>query len=100
MYMSKGLGIGFVDEMKNVDRDILKSIPSDFDINTRAHINNVVDDRSLHAAAYSGQNNSRSAGGQIVVQVPLYLDGKQITAATGTIQSLNNNTYKRALGVT
>jgi phage-related protein len=99
-YMSQGLGIGFIDEMKSVDRDIVKSIPSDFDITARTHINTVTDDRSLYAAAYSGQNNSRSAGGQIVVQVPLYLDGKQITAATGTIQSLNNNTYKRALGVT
>jgi hypothetical protein len=55
MYMSQGLGIGFVDEMKNVDKDILKAIPSDFDINTRTHLNSVVDDRSLRRPLMQGR---------------------------------------------
>jgi len=100
MYMSQGLGIGFMDEMKNVDKDILKAIPSDFDINTRTHLNNVVDDRSLEAAAFARQTSFRNASGQVVVQVPLYLDGKEITAATGSIQSGFTSSYRRALGVT
>ena len=72
MYMSQGLGIGFMDEMKNVDKDILKAIPSDFDINARTHLNNVLDDRSLEAAAFARQTSFRNASGQVVVQVPLY----------------------------
>ena len=90
----------FVDEMKNVDKDILKAIPSDFDINARTHLNSVVDDRSLEAATYARQTSFRNASGQVVVQVPLYLDGKEITAATGSIQSGFTSSYRRALGVT
>ena len=52
-YMSQGLGIGFVDEMKEVDKDIIRAIPSDFDINTRTHLNNVVDDITPAGRAYA-----------------------------------------------
>jgi len=98
--MSQGLGIGFVDEMKEVDKDIIGAIPSDFDINTRTHLNNVVDDMTPAARAYSANGGIYGSGGQVVVQVPLYLDGNEITESTGIIQSGRNQTYKRALGVT
>ena len=98
-YMSQGLGIGFVDEMKEVDKDIIGAIPSDFDINTRTHLNNVVDDITPAGRAYAATGNY-GMGGQVLVQVPLYLDGNEITESTGIIQSGRNMTYKRALGVT
>ena len=46
-YMSQGLGIGFVNEMKDVDKDIISSIPSDFDIDTAAHLRSVADDTAV-----------------------------------------------------
>ncbi|MBR5006818.1 MAG: hypothetical protein IKY07_06970, partial [Clostridia bacterium] len=98
-YMSMGLGIGFTDEMKNVDKDIIRAIPSDFDINTRTHLNNVVDGMTPAARSYAA-NGAYGSGSQVVVQVPLYLDGNEITEATGVIQSGRNQTYRRALGVT
>jgi len=98
-YMSQGLGIGFVDEMKEVDKDIIRAIPSDFDINTRTHLNNVVDDITPAGRAYAA-TGTYGMSGQVLVQVPLYLDGNEITESTGIIQSGRNMTYKRALGVT
>lgn len=35
----------------------------------------------------------------VVVHVPLYLDGRQITSATSTIQYQRNASYRRAMGV-
>ena len=53
-YMSMGLGIGFVDEMKDTDKDIMEALPSDFDIDTMTHVNNTIEgvDDEDFAAAY------------------------------------------------
>ena len=98
-YMSMGLGIGFVDEMKDVEKDMEGAIPSDFDIAARTKITRVADDNLMSSPVYSGMA-AFGGNGQVVVNVPLYMDGKEITAATGTIQSGNNLSYRRALGVT
>ena len=42
---------------------------------------------------------SQAESSEVVINVPLYLDGKQITSATSTIQSGHNSSYKRAMGV-
>ena len=97
--LSLGLGVGFVDEMKNVDKDITRAIPTDFDINARTQLHSVVADRSFDAHSYAGRGVFGNSSEQIVVEVPLYLDGKLITSHTSAIQSTNNRTYKRALGV-
>lgn len=98
-YMSMGLGIGFVDEMKDVEKDMEGAIPSDFDIAARTKITRVADDNLMSSPVYSGMA-AFGGNGQVVVNVPLFMDGKEITAATGTIQSGNNLSYRRALGVT
>ena len=97
--MSMGLGIGFVDEMKDVEKDMEGAIPSDFDIAARTKITRVADDNLMSSPVYSGMA-AFGGNGQVVVNVPLFMDGKEITAATGTIQSGNNLSYRRALGVT
>ena len=43
-------------------------------------------------------NGSNNDGG-VIVNVPLFLDGRQIASATSTIQSQRNTSYKRSLGV-
>lgn len=43
--------------------------------------------------------NSSGNGGSVNVTVPLFLDGKQITSATSTIQTQRNVSYRRSLGV-
>ena len=40
-YMSQGLGEGFVDEMKDVEKDIEDAIPTDFDVAARARLSGV-----------------------------------------------------------
>ena len=48
----------------------------------------------------SGVFGGGSGGdGSVTVNVPLFLDGKQITSATSTIQSQRNVSYRRSLGV-
>ena len=99
-YMSMGLGIGFVDEMKDVEKDMIKAIPSDFDIAANTHIRSIADDNILTSPAHSLAAALGVGNGQVVVNVPLYMDGKELTAATGSIQTGNNLSYRRALGVT
>jgi hypothetical protein len=46
-----------------------------------------------------GVSGSDEAGDDVTVNVPLYLDGKQIASATSQIQSQRNTSYRRSLGV-
>ena len=99
-YMSMGLGIGFVDEMEKVDKDIEKSLPTDFDIDARTHLHSVADDSLMSSPVYSMGVGGGSTGVPIKISVPLYLDGKEIASATSEIQYEKNVSLKRALGVT
>jgi len=99
-YMSMGLGIGFVDEMEKVDKDIEKALPTDFDIDARAHLNSIADDSLMTSPIYSGAAGLSSSDVPIKISVPLYLDGKEIASATSEIQYEKNISLKRALGVT
>lgn len=51
---------------------------------------------SLKSGAYGSSSGN---GGNVTVTVPLFLDGKQITSATSTIQTQRNVSYRRSLGV-
>lgn len=51
---------------------------------------------SLKSGAYTSASGNDSA---VTVNVPLFLDGRQIASATSTIQSERNTSYKRSLGV-
>ena len=94
-FMAEGLGIGFSDEMKDISKQMQSAIPSDFDINARTHIKGIASDSILDSPVYAFPAD----GGQTIVNVPLYLDGKMITSATSAVQSRRNTSYRRALGV-
>ena len=49
---------------------------------------------------FASQNGSSDNFAGVNVSVPLYLDGREITAASSHIQSGRNQSCKRALGVT
>ena len=51
---------------------------------------------SLKSGMYAGGSDG---DGGVTVNVPLFLDGRQIASATSTIQSQRNTSYKRSLGV-
>ena len=51
---------------------------------------------SLKSGVFGGGSGG---DGSVTVNVPLFLDGKQITSATSTIQSQRNVSYRRSLGV-
>lgn len=51
---------------------------------------------NLKSGMYAGGSDS---DGGVTVNVPLFLDGRQIASATSTIQSQRNTSYKRSLGV-
>ena len=51
---------------------------------------------SLKSGVFGGGSGG---DGSVTVNVPLFLDGKQITSATSTIQTQLNISYRRSLGV-
>ena len=51
---------------------------------------------SLKSGAYESSSGN---SGSVNVTVPLFLDGKQITSATSSIQTQRNVSYRRSLGV-
>ena len=74
-YMAQGLGVGFVDQMRTVARQIADSIPtpaapqiSAYQRTSEATVNGI-------AAAVQ----SSGIGGKVVVEVPVYLDGREVT---------------------
>jgi hypothetical protein len=95
--MGEGLGVGFTKSMKSVENDIMDAIPTDFDIEANANVHSSINGGISPHSIYDSANYSEKP---IVVSVPLYLDGKEITTATGIIQSERNLSYRRALGVT
>lgn len=99
-FMSMGLGIGFVDEMEKVDKDIQNSLPTDFDIDARANIHGIANDSLLSSPVHSMATALGASGTPITISVPLYLDGKEISKATSEIQYEKNASLMRALGVT
>jgi phage-related protein len=96
-FMGEGLGVGFTKSMRSVENDIMDAIPTDFDIEANANVHSSINGGISPYSIYDSANYSDKP---IVVSVPLYLDGKEITTATGIIQSERNLSYRRALGVT
>lgn len=77
-----GMAAGIADSGKQVDRAMAG-------INTK-----LVSSIDISRTGASG-----SGSGSVVVNVPLYLDGQQITRSTGSIQQGRNKSRSRALGV-
>lgn len=71
--MALGIGVGFEKEMKNVAKQINKSIPIDINMSDGMPINTPTSGAAGGASAYG-------AGGQVII-VKTYLDGKQIAEA-------------------
>lgn len=74
-YMAQGLGVGFLDKMRTVAQQITDSIPAPaapqitaYQRASEATVNGIA------AAVQSG-----GMGGRIVVEVPVYLDGREVT---------------------
>ena len=86
--MGFGIGEGFVDAMKGVEKDMQKAIPTDFDMD----------------ATLSGVGNETSIGlgnGQAFnVTIPLTLDGNTLSRIIAEIQWMQNAVYLRNLGTT
>lgn len=83
-FLARGIGVGFTEEMKKVNKDMNNSISTDF------------------SGTGSGGNpiGSSRSGGAVVITTPVYLDGQIITRTTSKRQSARNSSYARAVGVT
>lgn len=82
--MGAGIGVGFVDAMKQVEEDMQKAIPTDFDVN-----------------ASIGDVNPPALGGQAFnVTIPLTIDGNTLARILAQIQWSQNAVYVRNLGTT
>ena len=53
-YMAQGLGNGFVDSMNVLEKEIVDSVPTDFDIDAKAHIKDVALDTNNQVANIEG----------------------------------------------
>ena len=82
--MGAGIGVGFVDAMKGVEKDMRKAVPTNFDVDT--HI---------------GDITPSGTGGQAFnVTIPLTIDGNTLARILARIQWSRNAVYVRNLGVT
>ena len=83
--MGAGIGVGFVDAMKQVEEDMQKAIPTDFDVD--ANIGDI--------------EPGRMASGQAInVTIPLTIDGITLARVLSQIQWSQNAVYVRNLGTT
>lgn len=80
--MAKGLGIGFGDEMKDVTKDMVNAIPSEFDTDIKANINSDFSRGTADTAALD-------------VTIPLTVDGVTLTKIVSRIQWSQNTEPKR-----
>jgi phage-related protein len=85
--MALGLGEGFEKSMKAVERDMQRTIPTDFDLNA-----------NLNAAA-SYQYGAGSAAQVVDVTIPVQLDGRTLTQVVARVQWQNNNLTLRNSGI-
>ena len=82
--MGAGIGVGFVDAMKQVEEDMQKAIPTDFDVD-----------------ANIGDVTPPALGGQAFnVTIPLTIDGNTLARILAQIQWSQNAVYVRNLGTT
>ncbi|GHU53453.1 hypothetical protein FACS1894132_05650 [Clostridia bacterium] len=86
--MALGLGEGFEKSMKNVEKDIMSAVPTDFDI--AANVKNSV-------LPIAGSFNGVSPN--VVVQSDTYLDGRLMSRNASRNLAGFNRSYARAVGV-
>jgi len=82
--MGAGIGVGFVDAMKQVEEDMQKAIPSDFDVD--ASIGDIEPGRMASGQAFN-------------VTIPLTIDGITLARVLSQIQWSQNAVYVRNLGM-
>lgn len=85
-FMAKGLGIGFGDEMKDVTKDMVNAIPSEFDTDIKANIN----------SDFSRGTSDTAAA--LDVTIPLTVDGVMLTKIVSRIQWSQNTVTVRNMG--
>ena len=70
VFVAQGIGVGFTDEMKKVNRQIEDAIPQEFDINTKANAGRAVSyaPEGREAAEKLKTKNGMGAGAVIVNQ--------------------------------
>ena len=73
--MAQGLGVGFVDQMRTVARQITDSIPTPAAPQVSAYQR--TSEATVNGIAAAVQ--SSGIGGRVVVEVPVYLDGREVT---------------------
>lgn len=83
-YMGEGIGVGFEDAMSDVEKDMKKAVPTEFDIDTSL---NGLNDFSIN-------DNTRA----VDVTIPLMIDGTVLTEVVARLQWSENRMYVRNLG--
>ena len=83
--MGAGIGVGFVDAMKGVERDMQKAIPTNFNID--ANLDGMVPAPGCSGRAFN-------------VTIPLTIDGTTLARILAEIQWSQNAVYVRNLGTT
>ena len=81
--MGAGMGVGFLDAMKDVEKDMRNAIPTDFDIDTSIG--------DVPAAAVGSHAFN--------VTIPLTINGATLSRILAEIQWSQNQVYVRNLGV-
>ena len=81
--MGAGMGVGFLDAMKDVEKDMKDAIPTDFDIDTNI-----------------GDVSTAAVGGHAFnVTIPLTINGATLARILAEIQWSQNQVYVRNLGM-
>ena len=107
-YRSAGrLSEGISDIVDSISSDESIDLKTDVDARgTMANLRRTLDGMSagIKAAQFDVNYGVRPTDSQseqmVVVNVPVYLDGEEITSSTSRIQAKRTGSYKRALGVT
>lgn len=87
--MALGLGEGFEKSMKDIEKDIQSSIPTDFDLAANVRMG------ASPVTAYGSVQSPK-----IIIQSDTYLDGKKIADSSNNHIGGFNAGYRRAMGVT
>lgn len=85
--MGFGLGAGFSDAMKDVEKDMQKAVPTDFNVDMSGAVEGV--------SGFGGVS-----GRSFDVTIPLMLDGTTLSRIIAEIQWTQQAAYVRNLGTT
>ena len=72
VYIAKGIGVGFSDEMQNVNKQIEDAIPQEFDVGTKVKVTKDVDYDGDKDNPKPKPKGGGAAGGGVVVNQYIY----------------------------